>query len=43
MRKSRMHSEYSDLLKATVGLAIQKNTRKEKITRVLEKIADKNI
>jgi hypothetical protein len=42
-RKVTMHREYSDLLKSTVLLAIQKNTRKEKITRVLEKIADKNI
>jgi len=41
-RKSEMHKEYSDLLSAIIELVKYKNTRKEKISKVLEKIADKN-
>ena len=41
-RKSEMRREFSDLMTATLGLIKQKNTRKEKISKVLEKIADKN-
>jgi hypothetical protein len=41
-RKSEMRREFSDLMTATLGLIKQKNSRKEKISKVLEKIADKN-
>ena len=40
-RKSEMRKEFSDLMTATLGLIKQKNSRKEKISKVLEKIADK--
>jgi NTP pyrophosphatase (non-canonical NTP hydrolase) len=42
-RKSEMQKEFRDLMTATLSLIKQKNSRKEKISRVLEKIADKNI
>lgn len=41
-RKSDMHKEFADLMSATIELIKYKNSRKEKISKVLEKIADKN-
>jgi hypothetical protein len=40
-RKSEMQKEFKDLMTATLGLIKQKNSRKEKIFKVLEKIAEK--
>lgn len=42
MYKQRMKSDFTKLLKATVQMAKIKNSRKEKISKVLEKIAIKN-
>jgi len=41
-KKSEMRKEFRDLMTATLELIKQKNSRKEKISKVLEKIADKN-
>lgn len=40
--KIRMETSYKNLMTATFQLVKEKNSRKEKITKVLEKIADKN-
>jgi hypothetical protein len=41
--KNRMHTDYRNLIKATLQLSKEKNSRKGKITQILEKISDKNI
>jgi len=41
--KNRMHTDYRNLINATVQLAKEKNSRKGKITQLLNKISDKNI
>ncbi len=40
--KMKMHESYNDLIRATLELISIKNSRKEKINRVLEKISDRN-
>ena len=40
--KTRMETSYKNLITATLQLIRSKNSRKEKISKVLEKIADKN-
>ena len=41
--KNRMHKSTDELISATLELMDKKNSRKEKISQLLEKISDKNI
>ena len=42
-RRRAMETSYKNLMIATIQMIKVKNSRKEKLTKVLEKIADKNI